>query len=77
MPYSATDLISAPRITHVLKMTDNEVRKLQVSGFYRDVELTNGSDEDKQRGQEEGRRAAGHVTLFVHGRCPHSARDAR
>ena len=46
IPYSATDLISAPRITHVLKMTDNEVRKLQVSGFYRDVELTSGSDEE-------------------------------
>lgn len=46
VPYAATDLHTAPRITHVLKMTDNEVRKLQVSGFYRDVELTSGSDED-------------------------------
>lgn len=46
VPYAATDLQTAPRITHVLKMTDNEVRKLQVSGFYRDVELTDGSDEE-------------------------------
>ena len=47
VPYAASDLRSTPRITHVLKMTDNEVRKLQVSGFYRDVELSDGSDEDE------------------------------
>lgn len=47
VPYSASDLRSAPRITHVLKMSDNEVRKLQVSGFYRDVELSSGSDDDE------------------------------
>ena len=46
VPYAASDLISAPRITHVLKMSDNDVRKLQVSGVYRDVELSNGSSED-------------------------------
>ena len=46
VPYSATDLRSAPRITHVLKMTDNEVRKMQVSGFYRDVDLTDDGDEE-------------------------------
>ena len=46
VPYSATDLRTAPRITHVLKMTDNEVRKHQAIGFYRDVELTPGSGED-------------------------------
>ena len=47
VPYSATDLRSAPRITHVLKMSDNEVRKLQVSGFFRDVELSDSGDEDE------------------------------
>jgi hypothetical protein len=46
VPYAASDIMSAPRITHVLKMTDNEVRKLQISGFYRDVELVSGSDDD-------------------------------
>ena len=40
VPYSASDLQTAPRVTHVLRMGANEVRKLQVSGFYRDVELT-------------------------------------
>lgn len=47
VPYTASDLRSAARITHVLKMSDNEVRKLQVSGFYRDVELSSGTDEDE------------------------------
>jgi hypothetical protein len=39
VPYGATDLQSAPRYTHVLKRYANEIRKLQVSGFYRDVTL--------------------------------------
>ena len=39
VPYNATDLASATRITHVLKMDKNEVRKLQLSGFYADVDL--------------------------------------
>ena len=47
VPYSASDLRSSPRITHVLKMSDNDVRKLQVSGFYRDVDLVDGSDDDE------------------------------
>ena len=37
VPYDASDLDSCDRITHVLKMNLNEVRKKQVSGFYRDV----------------------------------------
>jgi|TARA_R110002012_G_scaffold62754_1_gene165034 hypothetical protein len=44
VPYTATDLVTSPRITHVLKMTDNEVRKLQVSGMYRDMELGDAGD---------------------------------
>jgi len=47
VPYSATDLRSAPRITHVLKMSDNEVRKMQVAGFYQDVELTDSGDDEE------------------------------
>jgi hypothetical protein len=53
VPYAASDLISSPRITHVLKMSDNEVRKLQVSGFYRDVELTSGGAEDEDQVREK------------------------
>ena len=39
VPYSASDLMTANRVTHVLRMDENEVRKMQVAGMYRDVEL--------------------------------------
>ena len=47
VPYTATDLVTAPRISHVLKMTDNEVRKLQVGGMYRDIELGEAGDNEE------------------------------
>jgi hypothetical protein len=47
VPYTATDLVTAPRISHVLKMTDNEVRKLQVGGMYRDIELGESGDNEE------------------------------
>ena len=39
VPYSATDLEDAECIIHVIKMSGNEIRKQQVAGFYRDVDL--------------------------------------
>ncbi len=39
VPYMTTDLESAERVTHVVKLTENEIRKQQVSGFYRDVKI--------------------------------------
>jgi hypothetical protein len=39
VPYGATDLQSAERVTHVMRKTENELRKLQFAGFYRDVDL--------------------------------------
>ncbi len=39
VPYGATDLLTSPRITHVINMDSNEVRKMQLAGFYRDVDL--------------------------------------
>ena len=39
VPYGASDLETAERITHVMRKTENEMRKLQVSGFYIDVDL--------------------------------------
>ena len=39
VPYGASNLESAPRVTHVMRKTENELKKLQVAGFYRDVEL--------------------------------------
>ena len=47
VPYSATDLTSCERITHVVKMSDNEVRKQQVAGFYRDIDLEYTNKEDR------------------------------
>jgi hypothetical protein len=39
VPYGASDLESAERVTHVMRKTENELRKLQVAGFYMDVDL--------------------------------------
>lgn len=39
VPYGISDLASSPRVTHVMRKTENDLRRLQVSGFYRDVEL--------------------------------------
>jgi hypothetical protein len=39
VPYGASDLESAERVTHVMRKTQNELRKLQVAGFYKDVDL--------------------------------------
>ena len=40
--YMATDLESADRVTHILKTSGNDVRKQQLQGFYRDIELATG-----------------------------------
>jgi hypothetical protein len=39
VPYGASSLDDAERVTHVMRQSENDVRKLQVAGFYRDVEL--------------------------------------
>jgi hypothetical protein len=39
VPYYAVDLLTAPRITHVIHMNENELRKLQLSGFYKDTDM--------------------------------------
>mgnify|MGYP003116627512 CR=1 FL=1 len=41
VPYSATSLDDAEAVVHVIKMSENDLRKQQVSGFYRDIELSN------------------------------------
>ena len=54
VPYGATDLATCPRITHVIKMDSNEVRKLQLAGFYRDVDLPdNGSSGEEMSEVQE------------------------
>jgi hypothetical protein len=39
VPYGASNLETTERVTHVMRKTKNELRKLQVAGFYRDVDL--------------------------------------
>ncbi len=39
VPYGASSLETAPHVTHVMRKTKNELRKLQVAGFYRDIDL--------------------------------------
>ena len=39
VPYGASNIETAPRITHVMRKTENELRRLQVAGFYMDVDL--------------------------------------
>ena len=69
VPYYATDLKDCERITHVIKMSDNEVLKKQKAGFYRDVELSVKRPEEsdlKQKLDEiEGVKPAGD-TEFQH-----------
>ena len=42
VPYEATDIFTAERVTHSLEMSGNEIRKLQLSGFYSDVSIKDG-----------------------------------
>ncbi|HAW80624.1 MAG TPA: hypothetical protein DCX27_13485, partial [Balneola sp.] len=55
VPYAATDLHSATRITHVIDMSMNDIKKLQQVGFYRDVDISTGSmmADDVDEVQEE------------------------
>jgi hypothetical protein len=46
--YSATDLATAPRVTHVLRMDGNQLRKMQIAGMYRDVEISSDDEVENQ-----------------------------
>jgi len=53
VPYEATDLLSAERVTHIVSMSNNEVRKLQLSGFYADIDLLGSEVETRDTVTEE------------------------
>lgn len=61
VPYGASNLERAERVTHVMRKTENEVLKLQEAGFYSDVELGEPSNElddiEKQKAEEMGMSA--------------------
>jgi len=61
VPYGASNLERAERVTHVMRKTENEVLKLQEAGFYSDVDLGEPSSElddiEKQKAEEMGMSA--------------------
>lgn len=80
VPYGASSLETSERVTHVMRKTENEMRKLQVSGFYRDIELGDPTDTfddvEKKIAERMGFRASSddrykilemHVTLDLPG----------
>jgi hypothetical protein len=58
IPYGASSLFNAERVTHVMRKTKNDIKKLQVSGFYLDVELgepvTIHTDVEKKKAEDQG-----------------------
>jgi hypothetical protein len=58
IPYGSSGARSAERVTHVMRKTKNDVRKLQVAGFYRDVDLGEPvmihNDVEKKKAEEQG-----------------------
>jgi len=58
MPYGASNVYTAERVTHVMRKTENEVKKLQVAGFYKDAELGEPvrffTDIEKKKAEEQG-----------------------
>lgn len=61
VPYGASNLESAERVTHIMRKTPNELKKLMAAGFYRDVDLGEPSNEldeiEKQKAEEQGMSA--------------------
>jgi hypothetical protein len=62
VPYAASNIQTSQRITHVMRKTENELRRLQVAGFYRDVELGDPVDSfdevEKKIAEKMGFRAS-------------------
>ena len=58
IPYGASNVYTSERVTHVMRKTKNEIKKLQVAGFYRDVELGEPSrilsDIEKKKAEDQG-----------------------
>ena len=58
IPYGASNVMTSERVTHTMRKTKNEIRKLQVSGFYLDVDLGEPvsihSDIEKKKAEDQG-----------------------
>ena len=59
VPYTATSLDDAEAVIHVVKMSENELRKQQVNGFYRDVELSPPGNVEKNDVEKKERELDG------------------
>lgn len=62
VPYGASNLNNAERVTHVMRKTKNEIKKLQVSGFYQDIDLGDPvnimTDIEKKKAEQQGYKAS-------------------
>jgi hypothetical protein len=58
IPYGASNIYNAERVTHVMRKTENEVKKLQAAGFYKEVALGEPvkffTDVEKKKAEEQG-----------------------
>jgi len=58
LPYGVTNIRRTDRLTHMMRKTKNDIKRLQYSGFYRDIDLgdpfANQSDIEKAKAQKEG-----------------------
>lgn len=58
IPYGAANALTAERVTHLMRKTKNEIRKLQVAGFYREVDLGDPvaihTDIEKKKAEDQG-----------------------
>lgn len=74
VPYGASDLLTSPRYTHIMRKNENEIRKLQVIGFYRDVDLSTPVPDrndiqrtkDRLSGEEQIDTDDRHILLEIH-----------
>jgi len=71
VPYTATSLDDAESVIHTVKISENELRKQQVNGFYRDVEIgtpgteTNGELSKKERELEGTKKTGKNETVYT------------
>lgn len=58
IPYGASSLKNSERVTHIMRKTKNDIKKLQVSGFYADIELGEPqaihTDVEKKKAEDQG-----------------------
>lgn len=58
IPYGSSGARTAERVTHIMRKTENDIKKLQVAGFYRDVDLGEPvrtyTDVEKKKADEQG-----------------------